>query len=83
MGDRDEIAITLDVHADATEADQHQSACQRRACRHAASRCALYRACSRPGRRASETPHVWRGAYGSIVTAVVRLEDGAPPAPLR
>ena len=76
MGDRDEIAITLDVHADATEADSIKVHVN-------GEPVALQQADARftgrvlvPAGEHRRLHSVWRGAYGSVVTAVVRLADG-------
>ena len=75
-GDQDEIVITLDLPGDTTETASVQVHVNGDAV-------ALQRSGGRFSGRAlvPATEHlrfhsVWRGSYGSIVTAVVRLEDG-------
>lgn len=75
-GDRDEIVITLDLPGEATDTASIQLhvngkavALQRSGARFSGS--ALV-----PAAEHHRFHSVWRGSYGSIVTAVVRLEDG-------
>ncbi|MFD2058979.1 amidase [Mesorhizobium calcicola] len=75
-GDQHEIDITLDLPGDATEAasvkvhvNGEAVALQRSGMRFSGS--ALV-----PAAEHQRFHSVWRGSYGSIVTAVVRLEDG-------
>ncbi|MBB6411437.1 amidase [Mesorhizobium sangaii] len=75
-GDQDEIVITLDLPSEATDTASIQVhingeavALQRSGARFSGS--ALV-----PAAEHHQFHSVWRGSYGSIVTAVVRLEDG-------
>ncbi|MER9232156.1 amidase [Mesorhizobium sp. M0622] len=75
-GDLDEIAITLDVHGEAgaeTSVNVHVNgepvAMQRSGARFT-GRAVV------PVNEHEKVHSVWRGSYGSIVTAIVRLEDG-------
>jgi amidase len=75
-GDQDEIVITLDLPGEATDTASIQLhvngeavALQRSGARFSGS--ALV-----PAAEHHRFHSVWRGSYGSIVTAVVRLEDG-------
>jgi amidase len=74
-GDQDEIAITLDLAAEAESAtvkvhvNGEAVAMQRAGARFRGSAFV-------PAAEHKRFHSVWRGSYGSIVTAVVRLEDG-------
>ncbi len=76
-GDQDEIAITLDLPGDAeaenasvkVHVNGEPVAMQQSGTRFSASTLV-------PAAEHKRFHSVWRGSYGSIVTAVVRLEDG-------
>ncbi|WP_202353145.1 amidase [Mesorhizobium sp. 113-1-2] len=74
-GDQDEIAITLDIAAEAESATvkvhvNGEAVAMQRAGAHFSGSAFV------PAAEHKRFHSVWRGSYGSIVTAVVRLEDG-------
>ncbi|MBZ9918271.1 hypothetical protein LB517_14495 [Mesorhizobium sp. BR1-1-12] len=77
-GDQDEIVITLDLPVDATETEHAcikvhvngEAVAMRRAGARLTGRAFV------PAAEHQRIHSVWRGPYGSIVTAVMRLRDG-------